>query len=405
MDSKHNFDCLLVETSGLAEPDKFIADLEAVGIHLDMTIAVVDAESLQKILSIDIVKLQLQHVDLVLLNKCDLATLGQISDAEDIIEELTGGAKIVRSQFCRVPLDLVIDFGKIEAQPEVKEDVSVPAILSHEALPKMTFQVANIGNTYVGVSSYDQADDQSAVASKKRVSNEMQSGSSHGESFSSFTFESDSPLSLAAFQSTILMSIRSMHGLLRAKGILWFVEDRDSRFVFQWSGVKRVEAVGGGPWESAPKSCLVLIGTDKSELESIHLQLSKLAEPHKEIASCIGSKESAQNFSMKVAADGRFKDPCLKQESLVVFGLKGSPSRGIKESQLNGALMRVVNGKGSIFLTAVTSGLDYDLQILLDEDSDPDETWNEIRTAAGAVISKICKNFCPCRSDLTAHVH
>lgn len=105
-----------------------------------------------------------------------MATLGQISDAEDIIEELTGGAKIVRSQFCRVPLDLVIDFGKIEAQPEVKEDVSVPAILSHEALPKMTFQVANIGNTYVGVSSYDQADDQSAVASKKRVSNEMQSG-------------------------------------------------------------------------------------------------------------------------------------------------------------------------------------------------------------------------------------
>lgn len=108
--------------------------------------------------------------------RCDLATLGQISDAEDIIEELTGGAKIVRSQFCKVPLDLVLDFGKIEAQPEVKEDVSVPAILSHEALPKMTFQVANIGNTYVGVSSYDQADDQSAVASKKRVSNEMQRG-------------------------------------------------------------------------------------------------------------------------------------------------------------------------------------------------------------------------------------
>ncbi|RWR86360.1 COBW domain-containing protein 1-like protein [Cinnamomum micranthum f. kanehirae] len=74
VDSKHNFDCLLVETSGLAEPDKFIADLEAVGIHLDMTIAVVDAESLQKILSIDIVKLQLQHVDLVLLNKyCPLS--------------------------------------------------------------------------------------------------------------------------------------------------------------------------------------------------------------------------------------------------------------------------------------------------------------------------------------------
>lgn len=105
-----------------------------------------------------------------------MATLGQISDAEDILEELTGGAKIVRSQFCKVPLDLVIDFGKIEAQPEVKVDISAPAFLSHEALPKMTFQVANFANTSVGISSYDQVDETSAVASKKSVPNEMQSG-------------------------------------------------------------------------------------------------------------------------------------------------------------------------------------------------------------------------------------
>ena len=53
----------------MARPDKFVRELEEVGIHLDITVAVVDAESLDKILHIDIVKKQLQQVDLVLLNK------------------------------------------------------------------------------------------------------------------------------------------------------------------------------------------------------------------------------------------------------------------------------------------------------------------------------------------------
>ncbi|KAL0910223.1 hypothetical protein M5K25_021180 [Dendrobium thyrsiflorum] len=39
--------------------------------------------------------------------------------------------------------------------------------------------------------------------------------------------------------------------------------------------------------------------------------------------------------------------------------------------------------------------------LLLDEGSDPDEAWNEIRLVASAVISKICKNFCPCSSQAT----
>lgn len=46
-----------------------MAELKEVGIHLDLTVAVVDAESLDKIINIDIVRKQLQHVDIVLLNK------------------------------------------------------------------------------------------------------------------------------------------------------------------------------------------------------------------------------------------------------------------------------------------------------------------------------------------------
>lgn len=406
VDSKHNFDCLLVETSGLARPDKFVAELEEVRIHLDMTVAVVDAESLDKIVKLDIVKKQLQHVDLVLLNKCDLATLGQISDAEDILEELTAGAKVVRSQFCKVPLDLVIDCSRLQALDAVKEEVSAPGVLSHESLPKMAFRNNAYGKPSIAISSVDHTGNQPGTGGQRWMPDKLQSGLSHGMSFSSVTFESELPLSLAVFQSSVLRWMSKTTGLLRAKGIIWFAEDRGSRFIFEWSGLKRVEAISGRPWESAPKSCLVFIGIDKSELEAITVQLSRSVEPHVNISPDTSiCKEYAVSFSEKVAADGRFKEPSLNKEPLVIFGLKGSPLRGIRESELNGALMRVVNGKGSIFLTATTSSEEYNLQLLLDKDSEPNEAWNEIRLAASSVISKLCKNFCPCRSDLAAHAH
>ncbi|KAL5997513.1 hypothetical protein ACLOJK_008443 [Asimina triloba] len=408
VDSKHNFDCLLIETSGLAEPDKFVAELEEVGINLDMVVAVVDAETLPKILSVDVVKRQLQHVHLVLLNKCDLATLGQISDAEDILDKLTGGAKIVRSQFCKVPLELVIDFSRSAPQPVLQEEASTPAFLSHEPLPKMAFKVTS-GAISVGLSSASHTGGEPSVARKRWTSNDLQN------------------------------DCLVLHEENKLK----------SRFVFQWSGVKRVEAISGGPWESAPKSCIVLIGTDESELEAVIGLLSKSVDPQ-EMPSYTGASKELKDFCLRLGLDGRFKctapkslngsrqaiavgrwpsvakdlqEPCLQKEPLVIFGLKGSPLHGIKESQLNGSLMRIVNGRGNIFLSATTSGQDYNLQLLLNEGSNIDELWEEIRVAAGIVVSRVCKNFCPCRihsslvklliaylagqkkSDLTAHVH
>lgn len=99
--------------------------------------------------------------------RCDLATLGQVSDAEDILEKLTGGAKVVRSQFCKVPVDLVIDCSKIEALNAVNEEYSAPGVLSHEALPRMTFRRNMFGKTSVAVASIEHNSDQT-VASKRR---------------------------------------------------------------------------------------------------------------------------------------------------------------------------------------------------------------------------------------------
>lgn len=83
---------------------------------------------------------------------------------------------------------------------------------------------------------------------------------------------------------------------------------RESRFVFQWSGLKRVEAISGQPWESSPKSCIVLIGTDKSELQTIISQLSASANPHNVVSLEYGNlREHAKSFASMVARDDRFK--------------------------------------------------------------------------------------------------
>ncbi|KAL4191754.1 hypothetical protein AMTRI_Chr07g82200 [Amborella trichopoda] len=406
VNSKHNFDCLLIETSGLASPDKFVKELEEVGICLGYTVTVVDAEALPKILSLGIARQQLQLADLVLLNKCDLANLGQISNAEDIIEEQARGVKVVRSQFCKVPLDLVIDVSRHVPPPTISDKISIPGVLSHEALPRMTFQTQT--DMMSGIPSFSDAKDKYSGVCKPWKSKNVKHGlEQEDKSFSSLTFESDLPLSLASFQSMVLRMMFGMPGLLRAKGVLWFEEDRRNRYVFHWSGIKRVESVCSGPWESPPKCCLVLIGTDRVELEAIYSQLLKTSDSGKDKSAPNedSALEHAERFCKKVEMDGRFKVLQPETGPLIVFGLKASPLHGVHEPELNGALMRLINGKANIFLTSAASNQEYNLQLLFHKDSNPDDAWNEIRAAATVVIAKVCKNFCPCRSDLSAHVH
>ena len=103
-----------------------------------------------------------------------------------MLEGLTGGAKVVRSQFSKVPLDLVIDCSKIEGSDVVKEEYRAPGVLSHESLPKMTFRRNMFGKTSVAVSSVDHNSDQ-PDACDRWMSDSLQSGRERTLVFSSET--------------------------------------------------------------------------------------------------------------------------------------------------------------------------------------------------------------------------
>lgn len=82
---------------------------------------------------------------------------------------------------------------------------------------------------------------------------------------------------------------------------------RERRYIFQWSGVKRVEAISSGQWEAEPKSCLVMIGVDKSELDAILETLAKSVDPPKDVSMNMSCEEYVEILATKISADGRFK--------------------------------------------------------------------------------------------------
>lgn len=426
--SKHNFDYLVIETSGLADPMKIAKDLQDMGVQLDVIVTVVDVEALDKVLRLPIALQQLAIADVVLVNKCDLASLGSISDVEDLIERETGGSKAVRCRFCRVPLDLVLNLSNYEAFPLVTVAMTeaFDGVLSHESYSGSPYFRPSIQSdgvpTSKGTLKKRNIDMVCASSMMEHESMEMSNKSMHPlASISSVTFSSSVPLCMAKLQSIITNQMFHMKGLLRAKGVLWLNENRRIRLIFHWSGKKRSEATFGGQWECPPITSLVFIGLNNDELDLLQHAFTNAQVDHQiSIANvCLnGQKNEASQFAEIIAADTRFKvherayqsqaqDSSIDTHACVVFGLVGSPLRGVHEADLNGALMRFVNARGILFLTAITSPReDHLLQVALENGSQPLENlWNEVSMAATSVRARLFKDTHLCRCDLKHHNH
>jgi G3E family GTPase len=105
-------DVIVVETTGLAEPEALIFDIEEslTDVRLDGVITVVDADSLVRFPQIGHTsRLQIQDADLILLNKIDLVDAGQAAAAEEKLESFNDTAAIVQS--IRAEVDPQLLFG------------------------------------------------------------------------------------------------------------------------------------------------------------------------------------------------------------------------------------------------------------------------------------------------------
>ena len=113
---KYHPEIIIIETTGVAEPDAIVFDVEEnlKEVKLDTVIIIVDADSFIRFPSIGKVgEAQIGMADIVLLNKIDLVKENQIKEIENKIRKINSRAKIFKTKYCDVDIDLLFS---IEAE-------------------------------------------------------------------------------------------------------------------------------------------------------------------------------------------------------------------------------------------------------------------------------------------------
>jgi len=228
-------DYLVIETTGIADPLPII--LTFVGTEfreltrLDSIVTVVDSNLFEpdRFDSEAAIK-QISYADMILLNKTDLVNSQKLEKLESQIKILKQGARILRTQQCRVPLPLILDVG---------------------LTPIKTYQ----------------KEQQTHHHHQHNHDHDHQYHSHHLENdgFVSMSFISDRPFDIYKFEKFLTEQMPSE--VFRAKGILW-LNGSELRHIFQLSGSRY--DMKSEPWTSSPSNQLVFIGR--------HLDIDKIRQ-------------------------------------------------------------------------------------------------------------------------------
>jgi G3E family GTPase len=134
MSRREKFDHILVETSGLADPNPvaatfFIDDDIAKQINLDGIVTLVDAKHICK--HLDDPKLagadnqaidQIMAADRVIINKIDLVNENDIKAIEGRVRGLNATASIIRSSYAKVELEKILGIGAFDLSRTMASD-------------------------------------------------------------------------------------------------------------------------------------------------------------------------------------------------------------------------------------------------------------------------------------------
>ena len=221
LEREDKIDYLIIETTGVADPLPII--LTFLGAELmfltrvDSIITIVDAEGFTcEHFDSEVALNQIRYADLIILNKIDLVNDKKLRDLEEFIRNEKQRARILHSQFGKVPLALILDIH-----------------LTQESHYKNHIQ--DFRNNH-----------------EKYSSNHLEN-----DGFTYVSFNSDRPFDIEKFEY-FLTEIMPKE-VFRAKGILWFNVVSQGRYIFQLSG-SRYELDIDDDWSTKPENQLVFIG-------------------------------------------------------------------------------------------------------------------------------------------------
>ena len=218
---------ILLEASGVADPSgiaaTFMLPIFSDKVRLDSVIAVVDAEQAFAYPGYpDIQELKLRQInfaDLVVLNKVDLVSEDERETVRDWLESQFNHTRIVEARQCNVSLEILLGVGRFDAR---------------------------------------QLDDERSIGDENEEhSHHDHEQHDHGDTFVTWSYESDRPMSLAALRE---MAEKLAGTIYRCKGVVFAAEAPERRAILQVVG-RRADVALEDEWgERIPRTRIVAIG-------------------------------------------------------------------------------------------------------------------------------------------------
>ena len=228
---RDNIDYIVIETTGLAEPIPLIMTFTSSSLRditrLDSILTLVDADNFSlNNFDNQIALEQVVYGDIIILNKTDLVSEAKLEEIEEYINSVKIDAKIIRSEYGKVFLPLILDVAAFDSKT-----------LSYSSL---------------------QYHINSSSISRLQQTN-----------FMSVSFESNKPLSVEKFNKFLDEQLPKT--VFRGKGFIWY-QGSKLKHIFQLSG-KRCN-FQRDEWTTAPSNQLVFIGQNL-DADKIKSQLEK----------------------------------------------------------------------------------------------------------------------------------
>ena len=224
-------DYVILEASGVADPAGIMVNFNDNAlrdrIRLDSITCVVDAEQVfahaDQPAVVRMRMLQIACADMVVLNKVDLAGPAQMDRVRGWLEHYYRRLRIIPGVRCAVPLEVLLSVGRYDAaaQDMHAHECDDPSCAHH---------------------GHDHADP----------------AHDHGATFSSWSFESDTPVSLPALREMIRRELPG--SVYRCKGIVHAVEAPGRRTILQVVGRRSDVTIGCAWGNQAPRTRIVAIG-------------------------------------------------------------------------------------------------------------------------------------------------
>jgi G3E family GTPase len=113
-------DYIVVETTGVAEPDALVFDIQEslTKVRLDGVVTVIDADAMVKYPQVGHTsRIQIEAADTIILNKVDLVSESELKAIEEKLHKFNEVASILRTQRCQVDPDLLFGISRERVQP------------------------------------------------------------------------------------------------------------------------------------------------------------------------------------------------------------------------------------------------------------------------------------------------